>query len=101
MVCYATREKQVKIELSVEESCTVELAIQRSNIMKQFPEIQLAGIAVGIFGQLVKLDSHLQEGDRIEIYRPLTLDPKEARRLRAEKNKCHEQEIGRQNNRQQ
>ncbi len=82
-VCYATPEKQVQIALSVEESCTVELAIKRSNILEQFPEIKLSAIAVGIFGQRVKLDSNLQDGDRIEIYRPLIMDPKEARRLRA------------------
>ena len=85
-VCYATLEKQVQIELSVEESCTVELAIKRSKIREQFPEIKLAGIAVGIFSQRVKLDSNLQDGDRVEIYRPLTIDPKDARRLRAGKN---------------
>jgi hypothetical protein len=83
IVCYATPKKQVQIALSVEESCTVELAIKRSKIMEQFPEIKLAGIVVGIFSQRVKLDANLQEGDRIEIYRPLTIDPKEARRIKA------------------
>ena len=82
-VAYATPEKQVEIALSVEESCTVELAIKRSKIIEQFSEIKLADIKVGIFSQMVKLDSNLQDGDRIEIYRPLTIDPKEARRLRA------------------
>lgn len=82
-VAYATPEKQVEIALSVEESCTIELAIKRSKIIEQFPEIKLSTIAVGIFGQPVKLDSNLQDGDRIEIYRPLTIDPKEARRLKA------------------
>lgn len=82
-VCYATPEKQVQIVLSVEESCTVALAIKRSNILAQFPEIKLASVVVGIFGQRVKLDSNIQNGDRIEIYRSLLIDPKEARRLRA------------------
>ena len=82
-VAYATPEKQVEIALSVEESCTVELAIKRSKIIEQFSEIKLADIKVGIFSQMVKLDSNLQDGDRIEIYRLLTIDPKEARRLRA------------------
>lgn len=85
-VCYATPKKQVQIALSVEESCTVELAIKRSTIMEQFPEIKLAGIAVGIFGQRVKLDSNLQDGDRIEIYRSLLIDPKDARRAKARRN---------------
>lgn len=83
IVAYATPEKQVQIALLIEESCTVELAIKRSKIMEQFSEIKLANSRVGIFGQLVKLDSNLQDGDRIEIYRPLTIDPKELRRLKA------------------
>lgn len=83
-VSYATPGKQVEIPIAVEESCTVELAIKRSKIIEQFPEIKLAHIVVGIFGQRVKLDSNVQAGDRIEIYRPLTIDPKEARRRRAE-----------------
>lgn len=84
-VCYATPQKQIEIPLNVEESCTVALAIKRSKILEKFPEIMLSNIAVGIFGQRVKLDSNLQDGDRIEIYRPLTIDPKEARRLRVKK----------------
>lgn len=43
--------------------------------------------AVGIFGKRVMLDQPLAEGDRVEIYRPLAMDPKEARRLRARKKK--------------
>lgn len=82
-VCYATPEKQVQIPLSVEESCTVELAIRRSKIMEPFPEIKFAHIKVGIFSQPVKLDSNVQAGDRIEIYRPLSIDPKELRRLKS------------------
>jgi len=83
IVAYTTPEKQVQIPLSVEENCTVELAIKRSKIMEQFPEIKLANIRVGIYSQPVKLDSNLQAGDRIEIYRPLTIDPKELRRLKS------------------
>ncbi len=81
-VAYATPERQVTVVLKIEESCTVALAIQRSGLLQQFPEIELGKIAVGIYGQRVKLDSLLQEGDRIEIYRPLQVDPKQARLLR-------------------
>lgn len=83
-ICYATPEKQVQIALEVEKSCTIDMAIKRSNIVEQFPEIKLSDCVVGIFGQRVRLDSNVQMGDRIEIYRPLTLDPKEARRVRAQ-----------------
>lgn len=84
-VCYATPDKQVEIPLNVEESCTVESAIQRSKVMEQFPEITLTDSAVGIFSERVTLGSHLHDGDRVEIYRPLMMDPKDARRLRVEK----------------
>ena len=84
-VCYASSKKQIEIPLNVEESCTVELAIKRSKILEKFPEIKLSNIVVGIFGQRVKLDSNLQESDRVEIYRPLIIDPKEARRFRAKR----------------
>jgi putative ubiquitin-RnfH superfamily antitoxin RatB of RatAB toxin-antitoxin module len=82
-VAYATPNKQVEIPLIIEESCTVALAIKRSGILQQFPEIKLASIKVGIFSKRVALDANLQDGDRIEIYRPLIIDPKQARALRA------------------
>lgn len=82
-VCYATSEKQMEIPLQIEESCTIELAIKRSKIQIYFPEIKFSMIKVGINSNIVKLDSNLTENDRIEIYRTLLIDPKEARRLRA------------------
>ena len=48
---------------------------------------RLSGHAVGIFGKRVTLDTALSDGDRVEIYRPLAIDPKEARRLRARRKK--------------
>ena len=86
-VSYATPNKQVEIPLSVEENCLVALAIRRSGILQRFPDINLADAQVGIFGKKVKLDDSLLGEDRIEIYRPLQVDPKQARRLRAEKTK--------------
>lgn len=82
VVAYATPEKQVEISLLVEPNCTVALAIDRSQICKQFPEIHLSQARVGIYSKRVQLDASLQANDRIEIYRPLQIDPKEARRLR-------------------
>ncbi|MDP1573593.1 MAG: RnfH family protein [Coxiellaceae bacterium] len=84
-VIYAAKNRQKEIILSVEENCTVALAIARSKIQTHFPEIQLANIAVGIFSKRVTLDAPLKEGDRIEIYRLLVIDPKELRRLKARK----------------
>lgn len=82
-VVYATEKKQIDIPVTVDESCTVELAIVRSKILEQFPEIKLSSIVVGIFGQRIKLDNNVQVGDRVEIYRPLLIDPKELRRIKA------------------
>lgn len=84
-IAYARPDRQIEISLTIEESCTVAMAIRRSTILDQFSEIDLAKAAVGIFSKKAALDDLLQEGDRIEIYRPLLIDPKEARRLRAER----------------
>lgn len=72
------------IALEVEEGTTALLAIERSGILQQFPEANPRRDGVGVFGKLVALDSPLRNGDRVEIYRPLIADPKEARRKRAE-----------------
>lgn len=87
LVAYATPDKQLEIPLEVEENCTVALAIQRSGILPLFPEIKLGEASVGIYSKKVALDTGLREGDRIEIYRPLKIDPKQARLLRAERAK--------------
>lgn len=85
IVAYATPEKQVEIALVVSESCTVEAAIQQSNIISQFPEVDLSKNPVGIFGKRVTHNTIIQDGDRVEIYRALITDPKTARRLKARK----------------
>lgn len=84
-VAYATPEKQIEIPLVVEESCTAALAIKRSGILQQFPEINLATAIVGIYSKRTVLEANLGDGDRIEIYRPLCIDPKEARLLRSKR----------------
>ena len=58
-------------------------AIERSGILARHPEIDLARQAVGVFGKACALDRPAADGDRIEIYRPLAMDPKDARRRRA------------------
>jgi putative ubiquitin-RnfH superfamily antitoxin RatB of RatAB toxin-antitoxin module len=85
-VAYATPAKQIIIALEVDQDCTIEQAILLSNIMDQFPEIDLQSQKVGVFSKIKKLSDSLKAGDRIEIYRPLIIDPKEARRAKAKKN---------------
>lgn len=82
-VAYATPDEQVSISLRVQSGATVREAIEVSGLLDRFPELDLTVNRVGVFGRLRKLDDVVQAGDRIEIYRPLRADPKEARRRRA------------------
>lgn len=93
-VAYALPHQQKIIELLVEPGTTAVEAVQRSKIVEIFPEIDIANARMGIFGQALgtkglnpPVSYILHPGDRVEIYRPLMSDPKDARRKRAEKNK--------------
>lgn len=82
-IAYARPDRQVIIPLEVESGATVETAIKASGILNRFAEIDLAVNKVGIFSKTCKLDQPVRAGDRVEIYRPLLVDPKELRRQRA------------------
>lgn len=82
-VAYAGITQQKVIELSVQESSTIHDAIMLSNLLAYFPEIDLTQYKVGVFSKRKELTDIVQDGDRVEIYRPLTIDPKEARRVKA------------------
>jgi uncharacterized protein len=82
-VCFAQAERQVIVPVKVHSGATIADAIALAKILSKFPEINLQKNRVGIFGKLAKLDTLVREGDRVEIYRPLVADPKEARRKRA------------------
>ena len=84
-VAYAKPEQQVIMALQVPEGTTAKQAIDASGLLDRFPEITCSEIKTGIFGSACALDQLLKQGDRIEIYRPLLHDPKEARRQRAAK----------------
>ena len=84
-VAYALPEEQVIISIKVPSKFDVKQAIEKSGIQKKFPSIDLSKNKVGIFGKKTTLDHPLNDRDRIEIYRPLILDPKEMRRKRAAK----------------
>lgn len=85
-VAYAKPEQQIIVNVEVAADATAEQAILASGILKQFPEIDLEQTEIGIFSKVCKLDHRLFPGDRVEIYRPLLLDPKEQRRQRASRN---------------
>jgi len=75
-IAYALPQRQVWIDIELPEGATVKDAIERSGVLKQFPEINLETQKVGIFGKASKLDVVLNDRDRVEIYRPITCDPK-------------------------
>lgn len=68
------------MKLEVPDGSTVQQAIELSGVLERFPEIDLQTQKVGIFGKLTKLDSVLENGNRVEIYRPITADPETAER---------------------
>jgi len=82
-VAYATPAKQVIIPLEVAAGTSVREAIEISGLLDRVPDVDLAINRVGIFGRLCALEDPVHAGDRVEVYRPLRIDPKEARRLRA------------------
>lgn len=82
-VCYARPGLHILRDLGVAPGATLEDAVRQSGVLEEAGVPDLAGCRVGIFGKLKTRDTPLREGDRVEIYRPLTADPKEARRRRA------------------
>jgi len=74
-VAYSEPGNQIWMSIEVPDGTTVREGIERSGILGQFPHIDLGIQKVGIFGKLVKLDTALRAGDRIEIYRAITCDP--------------------------
>jgi uncharacterized protein len=86
-VAYALPNKQLIIPVQIAPGANAEAAIEASGILVKFPEIDLKVNQIGIFSKLAKLDTPLRHLDRVEIYRALIADPKEARKQRAEEGK--------------
>ena len=82
-VVLATLELQVLLALRVRKEASVAEVIATSGIASHFPDLPLDDMAAGIWGKAVSRDSKVREGDRVELYRPLLTDPREARRRRA------------------
>jgi len=89
-VAYAEPERQLILSVAAQPGMTVRQAIKRSGILAHFPDIDLSACKVGIFAKATTLDAEVGPGDRVEIYRPLIADPKEARKRRAAKGKSSE-----------
>ncbi len=72
--------RQELISLAVDADTTVETAISLSAIGDKFPEEDLSSYQTGVWGKLVDRNHPLQDGDRLELYRPLLMNPRDARR---------------------
>jgi putative ubiquitin-RnfH superfamily antitoxin RatB of RatAB toxin-antitoxin module len=82
-VAYALPERQRVITLDFVAGLTAGEAVRTSGIASEFPELAMRPLVLGVYGEVVA-DAHpLRPGDRVEIYRELTVDPRDARRVRA------------------
>jgi len=82
-VVYAPTAREVhEVTLSVNEPCLVLAALQQSGLLQRFAELDKPNIVLGVWGRQVGLTHELRDQDRVEIYRPLRVDPKVARRER-------------------
>jgi putative ubiquitin-RnfH superfamily antitoxin RatB of RatAB toxin-antitoxin module len=81
-VVYALPDRQHLLSITLQPGSTIRDAVMRSGIARLHPEIDPETCKAGIFGKRQALETVLRDGDRVEIYRPLTADPKDARRSR-------------------
>jgi putative ubiquitin-RnfH superfamily antitoxin RatB of RatAB toxin-antitoxin module len=81
---FATPQKQLLLALEVDRGATVADVISRSAVAEQFPDMQVSELAVGVWGKQVSREHVVRDGDRVEVYRQLQIDPREARRKLAE-----------------
>ncbi len=75
-VVYADARQQIWLNLEVPEGSTAQHAIECSGILARCPEVNLKKNKIGIYGKIAKISTPLSEGDRVEIYRPIIVDPK-------------------------
>lgn len=79
-IAYDNGKKQVWLKLEVPDGSSLQEVIELSGLLTTFPEIDLEKQKVGIFGKLSKLDTEIKEGNRVEVYRPITADPETVER---------------------
>ena len=83
-VAYGVPDNQFLKSITVASGANIRDAILQSGLLQQFPDLNIDMLEAGIFSKKMSLDHVISDGDRVEIYRPLLIDPKEARRRRAE-----------------
>jgi putative ubiquitin-RnfH superfamily antitoxin RatB of RatAB toxin-antitoxin module len=87
-VVYALPASEDAVPVALPAGAKVRDAVRDSGMLERHPEIDLSTWRLGIYGKIVAADAPLANGDRVEIYRPLAMDPKEARRRRALMKPC-------------
>jgi uncharacterized protein len=85
VACSPREGVAAEVALELAEGATAIEAIRASGLLERFAELDLSVQAIGVWGRTCGLDAGLHEGDRVEIYRPLAMDPNQARRLRAQR----------------
>jgi uncharacterized protein len=82
-IAYAGQQGTYLREVLLAAGATVATALRACDLNRAVPDLDLDSAPVGIHGRKVRRDHALRDGDRVEIYRPLRIDPMQARRLRA------------------
>jgi Uncharacterized protein conserved in bacteria len=81
-VVYLSPTEQAIVPLLINEDTSLGDAIALSGLFEKFPDLDLQHHKTGIFGKIMPLNTILKNGDRVEIYRPLRIDPKQKRQAR-------------------
>ena len=89
-VAFALPDRQFLKALDVPAGTTALQAVEASGVLDEFPEAKGLPAGLGVFGRRVRPEQVLVEGDRVEVYRALLVDPKESRRRRAEARKARQ-----------
>lgn len=87
-VIYALPDHQASVDLQLPPGTSLTEAVSRSGLLQKFPEAAVRPLSCAIFGRAVPLTYQLRDGDRIEILRPLQIDPKQSRREAAERSRA-------------
>jgi hypothetical protein len=82
-VVHALPDRAWRAELALPEGSTVAAALAQSGFATAFPEVGVVDERIGIHGRRTTMETIVRDGDRVEVYRPLLIDPKDARRKRA------------------
>lgn len=81
-VVFALADRQELLVVELPDGSTVDAAIEKSRLARQFPDVDFDALQAGIWGKPIARSQVVKEGDRVELYRPLEMDPREARRLK-------------------